>query len=97
MQGTKIFQYYTSPVGPVTYNFHSSCKHMHLPFKSVCNKEHKGVILNMTPMSNSSCRTSALGKFTRFFLDFTQNYKRTSGILSSGMRRYMWLDYFSFP
>ena len=70
MQGTKIFQYCTCPVRPVTYNFHSSCKHMHLPFKSVCNKEHKGVICNMTPMSYSSCRTSALGKFTRFFLDY---------------------------
>ena len=27
---------------------------MHLSFKSVCNKEHKGVICNMTPSSNSS-------------------------------------------
>ena len=26
----------------------SSCKHMHLSFKSVCNREHKGVICNMT-------------------------------------------------
>ena len=38
--GTKIFQYCTCPAGRVTYNFHSSCKHMHLSFKSVCNKEH---------------------------------------------------------
>ena len=32
----------------MTYNFHSSFKHMHLSFKSVCNREHKGVICNMT-------------------------------------------------
>ena len=31
----------------MTYNFHSSFKHMHLSFKSVCNREHKG-ICNMT-------------------------------------------------
>ena len=49
-QGTKIFQYCTCIAGRVTYNFHSSCKHNHmnLSFKSVCNKEHKGVICNMT-------------------------------------------------
>ena len=41
IQGTNIFQYCTCPAGRVTYNFHSSCKHMHLSFKSVCNKEHK--------------------------------------------------------
>ena len=34
VQGTKIFQYCTCPAGQVTYNFHSSCKHMHLSFKS---------------------------------------------------------------
>ena len=34
-QGTKIFQYSTCPAGRVTYNFHSSCKHMHLSFKSL--------------------------------------------------------------
>ena len=43
-QGTKIFQYCTCPAGRVTYNFHSSCKHMYLSFKSVCNKQHKGEI-----------------------------------------------------
>ena len=48
IQGTKIFQYCTGPAGRVTYNFHSSCKHMHLSFKSVCNREHKGVLCNMT-------------------------------------------------
>ena len=41
LQGTKIFQYYTCPAGRVTYNFRSSCKHIHLSIKSVCNKEHK--------------------------------------------------------
>ena len=35
IQGTKIFEYCTCPV---TYNFHSSCKHMHMSFKSVCHK-----------------------------------------------------------
>ena len=39
-QGTKKIQYRTCPAGLVTYNFHSSCKHMHLSFKSICNKEH---------------------------------------------------------
>ena len=52
-QGTKIFQYSTCPGGRVTYNIHLSCKHMHLSFKSVCNKEYKGVICNMTSSSNS--------------------------------------------
>ena len=56
MQGTKIFQYCTCPVGRVTYNLHSSYKYnvMHLSFKSVCNKEHKGVICNTTSSSYSS-------------------------------------------
>ena len=36
-QETKIFQYCTCHAGRVTYNFHLSCKHMHLSFKSVCN------------------------------------------------------------
>ena len=40
-QGTKIFKYCTYPAGRVTYNFHLSCKRMHMSFKSVCNKEHK--------------------------------------------------------
>ena len=48
VQGTKIFQYCTCPTGRVTYNFHLSCKHMHLSFKSICNKEHKVVICYMT-------------------------------------------------
>ena len=42
IQGTKIFQYCTRPAGRVINNFHSSCKHMYLPFKSLYNKEHKG-------------------------------------------------------
>ena len=32
----------------MTYNFHSSFKHMHLSFKSVCSREDKGVICYMT-------------------------------------------------
>ena len=46
----------------MTYNFHSSCKHMHLSFKSICNKEHKGLICNMTPSSNSSQSTRPVGR-----------------------------------
>ena len=52
-QGTKIFKYCTYLAGPMTYNFHSSCKDIHLSFNSICNKEHKGVIRNMTSSSNS--------------------------------------------
>ena len=85
-QGTKIFQYCTCLAGRVTYNFHSSCKHnvMHLSFKSVCNKEHKGVICYTTSSSYSSQSThptgQVLGKNYLSFLDFTRNYERTSGI-----------------
>ena len=46
----------------MTYNFHSSCKHMYLSFKSVCNKEHKGVICNITSLSNSSENTRPVGR-----------------------------------
>ena len=61
-QETKIFQYCTCSAGWVTYNFHSSCKHMHLSFKSICNKEHKGVICNMTSSSNSSQSARPVGQ-----------------------------------
>ena len=72
MQGTKIFQYCTCPAGSVAYNFHSPCKHMPVSFKSVCNKEHKGVICKMTSWSNSykSVRPIGrvlLGRFTHPF------------------------------
>ena len=42
-RGQKYYNtlYYTCPTG-VTYNFHLFCKHMHLSFKSICNKEHNG-------------------------------------------------------
>ena len=57
---------------------------MHLSFKSICNKEHKWVICNMTSSSNSSQSTRptgrVLGKNCSSFLDFTRNYERTSGI-----------------
>ena len=52
-QGTKIFQYSSCPAGRVTYNFHSPCKHMHSSFKTICYKEHKGVICNITSSSIS--------------------------------------------
>ena len=65
-------------------HFHSSSKHMHLCFKRVYNKEHKGVICNMTSSSNSSQSTHSvgrgLGKNYSSFLDFTHNNKLTSGI-----------------
>ena len=61
-QGTNIFQYCSCPAGRVTYNFHSSSKHMNLSFKSVCNKEHKGVICNMTSLSNSSQSIRPIGR-----------------------------------
>ena len=86
--GTKIVQYCTCPAGRVTYNFHSSCKHMHLSFKIVCNKEHKGVICNTTSLSNSSQSTCPTGRVLSFgknylsFLDFPLKYKPTSGFLS---------------
>ena len=35
IKGTKIFQYCTRPAERVTYNFHSSCKHMHSSLKIV--------------------------------------------------------------
>ena len=54
---------------------------MYLSFKSVCNKEHKGVICNMTSSSNSfqSTRPS----------DFTRNYEQTSGIFVPWERKYL--------
>ena len=61
LQRKKIFQYCTHLAGQVTYNFHLSCKHKHLSFKSVCNKEHKGVICNMTSSSYSSQNTHPTG------------------------------------
>ena len=88
LHGTKIFQYCTCPAGRVTYYFHSSCKHMRLSFKNVCNKEHKGVICNTTSLSYSSQSThpvlilqdECFGKNYSSFLDFTCSYERTSGI-----------------
>ena len=84
IQGTKIFKYCTCPAGRVTYNFHSSCKHMHLSFKSVCNKENKGLICYMTSSSNSFqsivLQDECFGKNYLSFLDFTRNYERASGI-----------------
>ena len=62
IQGTKIFKYCTCSSGRVTYNFHSFCKHMHLSFKSVCNKEHKGVICYMTSSSYSFQSTCPTGR-----------------------------------
>ena len=68
----------------MTNNFHSSCKHMHLSFKSVCNKEHKGVICSMTSSTNYSQITHPTGqvlwKELLVILDFTRNYERTRGI-----------------
>ena len=83
-QGTKIFQYCTCPAGQVTYNFHSSCKHMHLSFKSICNKEHTGVMCNITSSSNCSQCTCPIGRVLWEELlvlsNFTRNYEWTRGI-----------------
>ena len=83
-QGTKIFQYCTGPTGRGTYNFHLSCKHMHLSFKSVCIKEHKGVICNVTSSSNSSQSTRPSGRVLWEELlvlsIFHRNYEWTRGI-----------------
>ena len=79
-KGPKILKYWTCPAIQVTYKFHSSCKLMHLFFKSVCNKERKGVICNMTSSRNSFQRTHPSGKNYLSFLDFTRNYERTNGI-----------------
>ena len=57
---------------------------MHLSFKSVCNKEHKGVKCYMISSSNSSKSTRPIGRVLwenySSFLDFTRNYERASGI-----------------
>ena len=65
--------------GLVTYNFHLSCKPMHLSFISVCNKEHMGVITSSRNSSQSTC-PECFWKNHFSFLDFTRNYGRTSGI-----------------
>ena len=57
-QGTKIFQYCTCPAGRVTYKFHLQTDACVL----VCNKEHKGVLCNMTYLSNSSRSTRPTGR-----------------------------------
>ena len=65
----------------MTYNFHLSCKNMHLSFISVCNEEHKGVTCNMASSSNSSQSTrpvlqdECFGKNYLSFLGFTRNYE----------------------
>ena len=51
LAGDKKIQYSTYLAGRVTYNFHSSCKHIHLSFRSVYIKEHKAVIYNVTSSS----------------------------------------------
>ena len=82
IQRTKIFQYCTCPAGRMTYNFHSTCKLRHLSFKSVCNKEHKGVIwlprviLPKALVLQDEC----FDKNHLSFLDFTRNYEQASGI-----------------
>ena len=68
------------------YNFHLSCKHMLLSFKSVCNKEHireKYVIIQLSQVILPKAlvlQDECFGKNYSFFLDFTHNYKRTSGV-----------------
>ena len=81
-QGTRILQYCTCPAGRVTYNFHLSWKHMHVSFKSVCNKEHKGVIwLHRVILPKALVlQGECFGKYYSSFPDFTRYSERTSGI-----------------
>ena len=60
--GEKIVQYCNCPAGRVTYNVHSFCKHMPLSFKSVCKKEHKGIICNLTSSSSYPQSTRPVGR-----------------------------------
>ena len=68
---------------------------MYLSFKSICNKEHKGVICIMTSLSNSAQSTHpvgrVLGKNYPSFLDFTGNYKQPVEFLSPALS---WVDVF---
>ena len=83
-QGTKIFQYCTCPAGRVTYNFHLSCKHMHLSFKSVCNKNTRELYVIWLPRvilpKALVLQVECFWKNYSSFVDFTRNYERTSGI-----------------
>ena len=89
-----------SPARQVTNNIHSSCKHTHLCFESVCNKEHKGVICNMTSSSNSSQSTRltgrVLGKNYSSFLDLSPEYQNcwTAGPYCMSIACHIW--YFSY-
>ena len=75
---------------------HLSCKTSDLQFslvlqthalvlKSVCNKEHNGVICNMTKSSSNSYQSTlptgrVLGMNYSSFLNFTRNYEQASEI-----------------
>ena len=67
--------------------YDSSCKYIHLSFKSLCNKEHKGVICVYVICLPRVILPKALvlqdecfGKNYWSFLDFTHNLERTSEI-----------------
>ena len=70
---------------------------MDLSFKSVCNKENKRVICNMTSSSSSFQSTHSVGlvqdecfgKNYSSFLDFTRNYEQMSGIFVPCCRLYV--------
>ena len=81
-QGTKIFKYllYLS-CRTSDLQFILVCKNMHLSFKSVCNKEHKGVICNMTSLSNSFQSTCPTG---RVLLEELLVLSRFSLVITSG-------------
>ena len=78
----------------MTYNFHSSCKHMHFncPLKVYAIKNVTelyviglpGVILPKALVLQDEC----FGKNYSSFLDFTRNYERTSGVFVP------WVKYF---
>ena len=73
MQGTKIFQYCTWPAGRVTYNFHSSCKHMQCPLKGYAIKNIRTSLSNSCQSTRPTGRM--FGKKYSSFPDFTRNYE----------------------
>ena len=84
IQGTKIFQHCTCPAGRVTYNFHSSSNTWTCLLKVYAIKNIREwyaiwlpwVILPKALVLQDECFWENYSSV----LDFTRNYKRTSGI-----------------
>ena len=84
-QGTELSQYCTCPARRVICNMHVSCKHMRLSFESVCNKEHKGVICNMTfkiqvEESLYHCLNDLLSQFHSLTNSFYSQYSENANV-----------------